>query len=292
MKVFVTGASGFIGQAVVRELLTNGHQVLGLARNDASAAILTGLGAEVHRGELADPDSLAEGARACDGVIHLAFIHDFSQYQANAETDQRAAEAMARAMEGTGKPLVVTSGTAVIPPGKTGTENDAPYPAMARSLSEVVLAAADRGVRVSVVRLPPTVHDKGDRGFIPTFIDIARSTGVAAYVGEGSNCWPAVHRLDAARLFRLALEKAAPGSRLHGNSEEGIPMREIAKTIAEGLHVPLKSLTPEEADEHFGWMGRFAGIDNRTSSAITRETLGWQPHEAGLLADMKSGWYF
>jgi nucleoside-diphosphate-sugar epimerase len=295
MKVFVTGATGFIGQAVVQELLTAGHQVLGLVRSDASAAALSQLGVEAHRGELSDLDSLAAGARACDGVIHTAFIHDLSQFEANAQTDQRALAAMAQALEGTHKPLVATSGTAVLAPGRIGTEADAPAPdglGRIRAASEVVLAAADRGVRVSAVRLPPSVHDRGDHGFVPALIDVARRTGVAAYVGDGDNRWPAVHRLDAARLLRLALEKATPGSRLHGVGEEGVPMRAIAEAIGQGLGIPVRSLSADEAAAHFGWMALFIAIDNTTSSARTRESLGWQPQRPGLLADMRDSGYF
>ena len=295
MKVFVTGATGFIGQAVVQELLTAGHQVLGLVRSDASAAILAKLGVEAHRGELSDIDSLAAGARACDGVIHTAFIHDFAQYEANAQTDQRALEAMAHALEGTNKPLVATSGTAVLAPGRVGTEADAPAPdglGSIRAASEVVLAAAERGVRVSAIRLPPSVHDKGDHGFVPALIDVARRTGVASYVGDGDNRWPAVHRLDAARLFRLALEKAAPGARLHGVGEEGVPMRSIAEVIGKGLGIPVRSMSPDEAAAHFGWMALFVGIDNTTSGAHTRSSMGWEPKQIGLLEDMQASGYF
>ena len=295
MRVFVTGATGFIGTAVVRELLTAGHKVLGLVRSDAGAEALARMDVESHRGELSDTESLAAGARACDGVIHTAFIHDFSQYEANAQTDQRALDAMASALEGTGKPLVATSGTAVLAPGRIGTEEDAPAPdglGHIRAASEVVLTAADRGVRVSVVRLPPSVHDRGDHGFVPTLIDVARRTGVAAYVGDGANRWPAVHRLDAARLFRLALEKAAPGSRVHGVAEEGVPMRAIAEVIGRGLGVPVRGMSEDEASAHFGWMALFVAIDNATSSERTRHSLGWNPQQQGLLADLRDSGYF
>lgn len=295
MRVFVTGATGFIGAAVVRELLAAAHTVLGLARGDAAATALAQAGVEAHRGELADTDSLAAGARACEGVIHLAFIHDFSRYEANAETDRQALRAMADALEGSGKPLVATSGTTVLAPGRLGTEEDAASPdgpGAIRAASEVALAAADRGVRASVVRLPPTVHGAGDHAFVPALIDIARRTGVAAFVGDGANRWPAVHRLDAARLFRLALEHAAPGSRLHGAAEEGIPMRAIADTIGAGLGVPVRSLTADEAGAHFDWLAGFVAIDNPTSSALTRDSLGWRPQEPGLLTDMRDSGYF
>jgi nucleoside-diphosphate-sugar epimerase len=295
MKVFVTGATGFIGSAVVQELLTAGHQVLGLVRSDQAAAALAQRGVEAHRGELSDLDSLAAGARACDGVIHTAFIHDFSQYEANAQTDQRALAAMARALEGTNKPLVATSATTVLAPGRIGTEADAPAqgaPGHIRAASEAVLTAAERGVRVSVVRLPPSVHGQGDRAFVPALIDVARRTGMAAYVGDGDNRWPAVHRLDAAQLFRLALEHATPGSRLHGVGEEAVPMRAIAEAIGQGLGVPVRRLSVDEAAAHFGWLSLFVAIDNPTSSAWTRESLGWSPQRPGLLDDMRDSGYF
>lgn len=295
MRVFVTGATGFIGSAVVSELLATGHEVLGLARSDAAADTLAQMGVAAHRGELSDTDSLAAGAQACDGVAHLAFIHDFSKYEENAETDRRASDAMARALEGTGKPLVVTSGTAVLAPNRIGTEHDAPAPeglGSIRAASEAVLAAADRGVRVSVVRLPPSVHGAGDHAFVPALIDIARRTGVSAYVEDGVNRWAAVHRLDAARLFRLALERATSGSRLHGAAEEGIPMRAIAETIGEGLGVPVRSISADEAQTHFDWLATFVSLDNPTSSVVTRETLGWHPRESGLLTDMRESGYF
>lgn len=295
MRVFVTGATGFIGTAIVRELLEAGHEVLGLARSDEAADALARAGAAAHRGDLLDVGSLAAGAGACDGVIHAAFIHDFSKYEENAEIDRRALEAMAGALEGSGKPLVATSGTTVLAPGRTGTEEDAPAPdspGYIRAASEVVLAAADRGVRASVVRLPPSVHGPGDRAFVPALIEVARRTGVAAYIGDGANRWPAVHRLDAARLFRLALEKAAPGSRLHGAAEEGIPMRAIAETIGQGLGVPVRGIAADEAAAHFDWLGLFVAIDNPTSSALTRDALGWRPQEDGLLTDMRESGYF
>jgi len=298
MRVFVTGATGFIGSAIVGELLPAGHQVLGLARSDAAASTLAGLGIEAHRGELSDADTLAAGARACDGVIHTAFNHDWStSREAAAETDRRAVEALAGALEGSAKPLVVTSGTlmlALLAPGRTGTEADAPgSSAIPRAASELaVQAAAGRGVRASVVRLSPTVHGAGDHGFVPMLIDIARRTGISGFVGDGANRWPAVHRLDAARLFRLALEKAAPGARLHGVAEEGVPMRAIAETIGTALGLPVKSLTEDEAQAHFDWLARFVALDNPTSSALTRSSLGWRPQEPELLTDMRDSGYF
>ena len=247
MRVFLTGATGFIGTAIVQELLTAGHQVLGLARSDASAETLTQLGIAVHRGDLSDTESLVAGARACDGVIHTAFIHDFSAYAAAAETDRLAVEAMTGALEGSGKPFVLTSGTALLAqltPVHISTEEDAPAPEGAgshRAASEaIVLAAADRGVRTSIMRLPPSVHDIGDHGFVPMLIGVARRTGIAAYIGDGANRWPAVNRRDAAHLYRLAVEKATPGMRLHAVGEEGVAFRAIAEVIGEGLGIPVK----------------------------------------------------
>jgi len=296
MRVFLTGATGFIGEALVRELRTAGHEVLGLARSDDAAGKLARLGIEAHRGDLADTASLAAGARACDGVIHTAFIHDFSAYAAAAETDRRAVEALADALEGSGKPFVLTSGSALLAPGRIGTEEDAPAPGSAASLRAgaemVALGAASRGVRSSVVRLPPTVHGIGDHGFVPALVEVARRTGVSAFIGEGANRWPAVHRLDAVRLYRLALERAVPGSRLHGVAEEGVTLRAIAEAISAGLGVPVRSLTEEQAHKHFDWLAAFAAIDNPTSSGLTREALGWIPKESGLLMDMRGSGYF
>lgn len=295
MRVFVTGATGFIGSAVVQELLGAGHEVLGLARSDASAERLKALGVAVHRGELADLDGLAAGARACDGVIHTAFIHDFAQYEANGETDRVALEAMASALEGTGKPLVSTSGMTADTPGRPSTELDRPDlngMGRVRAKSEEVLAAASRGIRASVVRLPPTVHGRGDQGFMPQLIETARRTGVSAYVGDGANRWPAVHRLDAARLFRLACETAASGARLHGVAEEGVSMRAIAEAIGVGVGAPARSLPTEEALAHFGFLGMLVGRDIPASSAITREMCGWRPREPDLLTDLREGGYF
>jgi nucleoside-diphosphate-sugar epimerase len=298
MRVFVTGATGFVGTAVVSELIAAGHAVLGLARSDAAVEALAQAGAEAHRGELTDIDSLLAGARACEGVVHMGFIHDFTQYAANVEIDRRAVEAIAGALEGSNKPFVITSGTGMLAFGrtgeKTGTEEDAPVSeAVPRAASEaIVLAASQRGVRGIVVRLPPSVHGAGDHGFVPTMIDIARRKGFSAYVGEGGNRWPAVHRLDAARLFRLALEKATPGARVHAVAEEGVRMRAIAQTIGEGLGVPVRSLTQDEAQTHFEWFALFATFDNPTSSAITRESLGWRPVGPDLLTDMKENGYF
>ena len=300
MRVFVTGATGHIGSLVVPELLEAGYQVVGLARSDTSAAALTAAGAEVHRGALDDLDSLRAGAAAADGVIHLAFMHDFGDYEGAAQTDLRAVETIGAALEGSGKPFVVTSGTAMLtfllPPGRLGTEEDvADAGSLApRIVSEnAAIALSWRGVRTSVVRLAPSVHGPADRhGFVPRLIGIAREKGVSAYVGDGSNRWPAVHELDAAHLFRLALEKAPAGLVLHGVGDEGVPLRAIAGVIGRHLNLPVVSIPREEAAAHFGWLGAFASIDNPTSSAATQELLGWRPAHPGLLANLEEGSYF
>ncbi|MEV7733468.1 SDR family oxidoreductase [Streptomyces sp. NPDC088921] len=295
MRVFVTGATGFVGSAVTRELLDAGHEVLGLARSDRSAEALKSAGAEVHRGDLNDLDSLRRGAEAADGVAHLAFIHDFTNLTASGEADLRAIEAIGSVLEGTGKPFVVTSGL-LTAPGRLGTEEDPAdpdSPAKHRHASEVAtLALAERGVRSSVLRLPPSVHGEGDIGFVPMFIDFARDKGVSAMVGDGSNRWAAVHRLDAARLFRLALEAAPAGVRLHAIGDEGVPFREIAEIVGRGLGVPVASVAPEDATDHFGWLGHFAAIDMRASGTLTRKLLDWQPEQPALIPDLEAGHYF
>lgn len=293
MRVFVSGASGFIGSAVVPELVGAGHQVLGLARSDASAAAVAAAGAEVHRGSLDDLDSLRAGAAAADGVVHLAFKHDFSDVAGAAAADLGAVEAMGAVLEGSGKPFLVTSGTAALPHGRIGTEEDAPEGRLPRVASEhAALALAERGVRSAIVRLAPTVHGAGDHGFVPRLIDIARDRGVSAYVGDGANRWPAVHRLDAARLYRLAVEAAPAGSRLHGAGEEGVPFRDLAAVIGRRLSLPVASIPPEDAEAHFGWLGAFVQIDNPTSSALTQERLGWRPVHPTLIDDLEAGHYF
>jgi nucleoside-diphosphate-sugar epimerase len=291
MRVFVTGATGFIGSAIVQDLLGAGHRVLGLARNDASAAALADIGVEAHRGDLTDTDSLVAGAKASEGVIHTAFIHDFTQFAANMETDRKAVTAMAGALEGSGKPMVIASGTLMVAHASPATEDVAPLdPNAGRAASETIVLSAP-GVRGSVVRLPPTVHGAGDHGFVPRMIELARAKGAAAYVGDGQNRWPAVHRLDAARLFRLGLEKAAPGSRLHAVAEEGIPARQIAEAIAAGLGIPARSVTPEEAPAYLDFLAGFFAMDGLATSAITRETLGWRPEGPKLLADMRAHYF-
>jgi nucleoside-diphosphate-sugar epimerase len=293
MRVFVTGATGFVGSAVVRELIDAGHQVLGLARSDDGAKSLTAAGAGVHRGSLEDLESLRSGAAVADGVIHCAFIHNFNNYGASVEVDQRAIETLGDALAGTERTLIVTSGTLVVQrKGALATEEDAVVPEFPRKSEQAGLATAERGVRPSVVRLSPSVHGERDHGFVPMIINIAREKGVSAYIGDGQNRWPAVHRLDAAHLYRLALEKGTSGGIYHGVADEGVPCREIAEVIGRHLNVPVVSKSPEEAAEHFGWMARFFGMDGPASSALTQERLGWRPVHAGLLADLDDEHYF
>jgi nucleoside-diphosphate-sugar epimerase len=289
MRVFVTGANGFIGSAIVPELLNAGHQVLGLSRSDEGARSLIAAGAEVHRGNLEDPESLRRGAAEADGVIHCAFDHDFSRFVANCEKDRRAIEALGAALAGSDRPLVITSGTGMgnDVPGQPATEEifntRHPNPRVASELAGASLSAA--GVNVSVMRLPQ-VHDTVKQGLITPAVALAREKGVSAYIGDGLNRWPAAHVLDVARLYRLALEKREAGARYNAVAEEGISVRDIAEVIGRGLKVPVVSLSPEEAADHFGWLAAFAGLDLPASSAQTQQSLGWQPTGPGLIADL------
>jgi len=300
MRVFVTGASGHLGSAVVPELISAGHEVVGLARSDASAAAIEKLGAQSRPGDLSDPDVLRAEAAASDGVIHLAFRHDLmltGDMAGAAEADLAALRALADGLDGSGKPLVGTSGTGILAMGgvvgRPGTENDA-FPGGYRIDAENLVAGlTSRGVRSSIVRLAPTVHSALDHhGFITVIVAAARRNGYAAYVGEGANRWPAVHTLDAAELYRLALEKAPGGTRLHGAADEGVSFRQIAATVGRNLDIPVRSIGPDEANDYFGFLGPFAQMDNPTSSAITRDLLGWAPTRPGLIADLNEGHYF
>ena len=306
MRVFVTGASGWIGSALVPELIRGGHQVVGLARSDSSAAALTAAGAEVCPGTLDDLEALQNAAAASDGVIHLAFKHDIAfsgDFQGAADADRRAVESFGEALAGSDRPLVIASGTLGLATGRVATERDghdtAPTaaawgsgPRTRWATAEFVLSLASRGVRSSVVRLPPTNHGEGDHGFVPTLIGIARDKGVSGYIAEGSNRWPAVHRFDSARLFRLSLEKAPAGSTLHGVADEGVAVRDIAGIIGRHLEVPVVSVSPEKAGEHFTWMADFLAADSPASSVLTRELVGWQPTGPGLIEDLEQGHYF
>lgn len=296
MRIFVTGATGFVGSAIVEELIGAGHQVLGLARSEGAAAALVAAGAEVQRGALEDDAGLREGAAASDGVIHTAFIHDFANFADAAEADRRAIETLGDAIAGSKRALVVTSGTALTAPGRIATEEDDPDPSLIaawpRVSEQTAHAMIARGVRACAVRLAPSVHGEGDHGFVPRLIDVAREKNVSAYVADGRNRWAAVHRLDAAHLFRLAIENGVAGARYHGVADEGIPFREIAAVIGRHLDVPVVSISPQEAADHFGFLGRFAALDVPASSALTQQRLGWRPTHGGLLDDLDRGQYF
>lgn len=295
MRVFVTGASGWVGTAVVKELLASGHHVVGLARSEEGAKKVADLGADVLRGSLDDVDGLRQAAAQADGVIHTAFNHDFSRLAENCEQERRAIDAMGAALQGSGRPFVVTSGVALLAPGRVTSEDDPtriPSESFPRSPEITAGAFEEHGVRVAAIRLAPTVHGIGDKGFVPRLIEIAREKGVSAYVGEGRNRWPAVHRLDAAHLYRLALEHGATGGPFHAIAEEGVPMKEIAEAIGLGLNMPVVSKSLEDAAEHFGWFARFASVDCPSSSTRTRSLLGWVPEHPSLLADMENPAYF
>jgi nucleoside-diphosphate-sugar epimerase len=286
MKVFVTGATGFIGSAVVKELISARHQVLGLTRSEAGAKSLIAAGAQVHRGNLEDLESLRSGAAAADAVIHTAFIHDFSNFAKNCEIDRRAIETLGAALECSERLMLVTSGMATVAQGRPATEEDAESLSFPRASESTAEKLRKRGVRVSVVRLPQ-VHDTRKQGLVTYAIAVAREKGVSAYVGDGLNSWAAVHVLDAARLYRLALEKQETGARYHAVAEEGVPVREIAQAIGRGLNVPVASISSEEAAAHFGFLGMFVGRDLIGSSVQTQRVLGWWPTGPGLLADLE-----
>ena len=306
MRVFVTGASGWIGSAVVPELTGAGHRVTGLARSDASAAALAAAGAQVRRGTLDDLDVLRNAAAASEGVIHLAFKHDIAftgDFQGAADADRRAVETFGQVLAGSGRPLVIASGTLGLTPGRVATERDGRDPDSVPAhleggprtrlaTAQMTLSLASRGVRSSVVRLPPTVHGEGDNGFMAAIVAVARDKGVSGYIGDGANRWPAVHRLDAAYLFRLALEQARAGSVLHAIADEGVPIRAIAEVIGRQLNLPVAAIAPENAAGHFAWLAGFLVIDAPASSALTRELTGWQPTQPGLIDDLDKGHYF
>jgi nucleoside-diphosphate-sugar epimerase len=294
MRVFVTGAAGFIGRAVTQDLIAAGHQVVGLARSPANVATLKALGAEVRQGSLEDLDSLRQGAGDADGVIHLAFIHDFSKFAENGQIDKRAIEAMGEVLEGSNKPLIVTSGVALLAPGRLATEDDAAQAGngIPRVSEAAVFAFTARGVRAMAVRLPQVHGGEGKAGFIEYFLRVAREKGASAYVGDGANRMAAAHRADVARVYRLALEKGAAGAAYHAVADEGVAVKDIAEVLARALNVPTISIAAEKAGEHFGFLGMFAAIDAPASSALTQARLGWKPTEIGLIADIGQPGYF
>ena len=306
MRIFVTGASGWIGSAVAAELIGAGHEVVGLARSDAAATALSAAGAEVRRGTLDDLDGLRGAAAASDGVIHLAFKHDIAfsgGFQAAADADRRAVEVFGEALAGSDRPLVIASGTLGLAPGRLATERDGHDldpgvadmgggPQTRHATAEFVLSLASRGVRSSIVRLPPTNHGDGDNGFLAAIVGVARDEGVSGYIGDGTSRWPAVHRLDSAHLFRLAVEKAPAGSPLHAVADEGVPIRDIAEVIGRHLDLPVVSIAPGDAAGHFTWLADFLALDSPASSTLTRELLGWEPTRPGLIADLEQGHYF
>jgi len=288
MRVFLTGATGFIGSAVARELIDAGHTVLGVARTADGAQKLAASGVEPHMGDLTDHESFNAGARACDAVIHCAFIHDFSRFAENIEIEQQTVIAMLDALAGSGKPFIATSGIAMLAPGRVATEDDQPQRWGRGATEAMVLEASGRGIRTAVIRLPPITYDSGSGGFLPALVGIARDKGVAGYVGDGANRWPAGHRLDAAHLYRLALEKGEPGSAYMAVGDEGLPMRDIADAIGKRLGLETASVSADDAQNHFGWLGLFAGVDMPASSQLTQQRLAWRPTRPGLIADIAS----
>jgi len=293
MRIFVTGATGVIGSGIVEELIDAGHQVLGLARTENAARSLVAVGAQVHHGSLENLESLSGGARSADAVIHAAFNHDFSNYGAAAELDIRAIETLGATLAGSDRPLIITSGTLLAQTGgPLATEDDLPNPTFPRKSEQAAALVAESGVNVLIVRLPPSVHGQGDHGFVPALIRVASEKGVSSYIGDGRSRWPAVHRLDAAHLYRLVLEKGSGGVRYHGVADQGVPAREIAEVIGRHLRVPVVSKSREDAANHFGWIGHFFGIDGPASSAQTQKQLGWRPTQPGLIADLEMSHYF
>ncbi|TDO20891.1 SDR family oxidoreductase [Pedobacter duraquae] len=294
MRVFVTGATGFVGTAIVQELISAGHKVLGLARSETSAEKLIAAGAEVHRGDLEDLESLRTGAAVSDGVIHAGFIHDFTRFAEVCKVDEIAIATIGEVLMGSNRPFIVTSGSALVSPGKLATEEiNSPFnPAWPRASEQAADALVAMGVRAAVVRLSPSVHGSEDRhGFVPILVNVAQEKGLSAYIADGNNRWNAVHRLDAARLFRLALEHATPGARYHAAAEESITVKSIAEALGKALNLPVKSISPDAAAAHFGWFAQMAGIDCPTSSAWTQNNLKWQPTHDTLLEDIKGGVY-
>lgn len=295
MRVFVTGATGFVGSAVVKELLVSGHEVLGLTRSEVGADSLRMAGAQAHSGSLEDIECLRSGAAWADGIIHTAFNHDFSKFAENCRLDQRAIESLGEVLMGSERPLLVTAGLGMLVRGRAATEADVAPPTadgFPRVSEHTAMALAERGVRASIVRLPPSVHGAGDHGFVPMLVALARQKGVSAYIGEGTNPWSAVHRQDAARVYRLAIERAARGERYHAVAEEHIFFREIAQKIGEGLKLPVVSKAPTEVPEHFAWFAAFAAMEATATANETRKNLGWSPKEPGLLEDMENAGYF